>query len=78
MLGRDAGAAVAHVALEEALQLGIAVGDAVEKACPHRVRRARGCGRAGGFLGDVIHRIRGASDSRAQVESLVSHINLPW
>ena len=39
VLGREAGAAVADVALQEALQLGVVVGDAFEKRRPQRVRR---------------------------------------
>jgi hypothetical protein len=34
MLGGHPSAAVAHVSLEEALKLGVAVGDAFEEDCP--------------------------------------------
>ena len=64
VLDRKAGAAVADIALQEVLQLGVVVGDARKKLRPQRVRRAGRRCRAGGLLGEVVERVRRATCCR--------------
>ena len=68
MLVGEAGAAIADVALQKSLQLGVAVGDAVEE-----MSSTSGCGVPAGaqqhavFLGDVVERVRRSADAGAQI-----------
>ncbi len=74
VFGREAGAAIADVALQEALQLGVAVSDAHEKVGPLRMRRAgRGCA-ARRLFGDVVEGIGRPPGAGTQVVSCSRHV----
>jgi hypothetical protein len=69
MLGCQAGAAIADIALQEPFQLGISVSDAMQERSPSWMRRASGCRNTCRLFGDVVERVRCAGLTSVQINS---------